>query len=113
MFAFAKNFMVFLVSLKSFYVMPSTNTFPVPARQTGLGQKAIFKELQQIKMFRNRIAHHEPICFDATGRKSMVYAQANYALILKYLTFLGYDKNHLFFGLDVLPESVMNKIDAL
>ena len=84
-----------------------------PARQTGLGQKAIFKELQQIKMFRNRIAHHEPICFDATGRKSMVYAQANYALILKYLTFLGYDKNHLFFGLDVLPESVMNKIDAL
>ena len=29
MFAFAKNFMVFLVSLKSFYVMPSTNTFPV------------------------------------------------------------------------------------
>ena len=27
--AFARNFMVFLVSLKSFYVMPSTNTFLV------------------------------------------------------------------------------------
>lgn len=81
-----------------------------PNRQVGLGQKAIFKELQQIKQFRNRIAHHEPICFDALGRKSMVYAQANYALILKYITFFGYDKEDLFFGLDVMPDTVMNKI---
>ena len=83
------------------------------ARQQGLGQKAIFKELQQIKAFRNRIAHHEPICFDATGRKSMVYAQTNYALILKYISFLGYDKDHLLIGLDVMPDSVMNKIIQL
>jgi hypothetical protein len=72
-----------------------------------------FKELQQIKAFRNRIAHHEPICFDAAGRKSMVYAQTNYALILKYIAFLGYDKNHLLMGLDVMPDSVMNKIIQL
>lgn len=84
-----------------------------PNRQVGLGQKAIFKELQQIKQFRNRIAHHEPICFDATGRKSMVYAQTNYALILKYLSFFGYDKDELFFGLDVMPDSVMDRITKL
>ena len=84
-----------------------------PNRQTGLGQKAIYKELQQIKQFRNRIAHHEPICFDATGRKSMVYVQTNYALILKYISFLGYNKNELFFGLDVMPDIVMNKITKL
>jgi hypothetical protein len=83
------------------------------ARQSGLGQKAIFKELQQIKAFRNRIAHHEPICFDAAGRKSMVYAQTNYALILKYITFLGYDKDHLLIGLDIMPDAVMNKIIQL
>ncbi len=82
-------------------------------RQHGLGQKAIFKDLQQIKTFRNRIAHHEPICFDATGQKSMVYAQANYMLILKYITFLGYDKDDLLFGLDVMPDGIMNKIIQL
>ena len=81
-----------------------------PNRQIGLGQKAIFKELQQIKQFRNRIAHHEPICFDATGHKSMVYTQTNYALILKYLSFFGYNKEELFFGLDVMPDIVMDKI---
>ena len=84
-----------------------------PARQSGLGQKAIFKELQQIKSFRNRIAHHEPICFDAAGRKSMIYAQTNYALILKYISFLGYDKDDLLFGLDIMPDTVMNKIIQL
>lgn len=85
----------------------------LPARQSGIGQKAIFKELQQIKLFRNRIAHHEPVCFDATGQKSMVYAQMNYALLLKYIHFLGYDKDDLFFGLDVMPDGVMNKIIQL
>ena len=84
-----------------------------PNRQTGLGQKAIFKELQQIKQFRNRIAHHEPICFDANGHKSLVYAQTNYTLILKYISFLGYDKDELLFGLDAKPDKVMNQISKL
>jgi hypothetical protein len=43
----------------------------------------------------------------------MVYAQTNYALILKYIAFLGYDKDHLLIGLDVMPDSVMNKIIQL
>ena len=47
------------------------------------------------------------------GRKSMVYAQTNYALILKYIAFLGYDKDDLLFGLDVMPDAVMNKITQL
>lgn len=84
-----------------------------PLRQTGVGQKTIFKELQQIKNFRNRIAHHEPICFDATGKKSIVYAQSNYELILKYIAFLGYDKNDLLFALDVMPDAIMNRINHL
>lgn len=78
-------------------------------RQQGLRQKAIFKELQQIKAFRNRITHHEPICFDAIGHKSIVYAQTNYVLILKYIAFLGYDKDDLLFGLDAIPDSMTNK----
>ena len=35
------------------------------------------------------------------------------AIILKYISFLGYDKDHLLIGLDVMPDSVMNKIFQL
>lgn len=41
-----------------------------PAKTVGLGQRAIFNELQTIKDFRNRIAHHEAICFDSTEPKA-------------------------------------------
>lgn len=84
-----------------------------PNKEIGLGQKAIYKELMQIKSFRNKIAHHEAICFNSIGQKSMLPAQTHYELILKYVEFLGYSKNHLFFGLDVRPEFVMNKIHNL
>lgn len=69
-----------------------------------------YKELHQIKNFRNRIAHHEPICFDMYGSISMEYAQTNYNLTLKYISFLGYDFDELFWGLDVIPDNLMNRI---
>lgn len=84
-----------------------------PNRTKGLGQKAIFKELQQIRQFRNRIAHHEPICFDATGNVSLVMAKTNYSLIQKYITFLGYKQGELFFGFDVLPDATIQKIQTI
>ena len=84
-----------------------------PRKTVGLGQKAIYKELMQIKTFRNKIAHHEAICFNTIGEKSMIPAQINYTLILKYVDFLGYPKDELFFGLDVKPEYVMKKIQEL
>lgn len=84
-----------------------------PNKTVGLGQKAIYKELIQIKDFRNKIAHHEAICFNAVGQKSMVSAQTHYAMILKYVEFLGYSKDHIFFGMDVIPETTMTKIQNL
>ena len=84
-----------------------------PNKTVGLGQKAIYKELIQIKDFRNKIAHHEAICFNAVGQKSMVSAQTHYAMILKYVDFLGYSKDHIFFGMDVIPETTMIKIQNL
>lgn len=38
-----------------------------PNRVAGLGQRAVFNELQEIKTFRNRIAHHEAICLMITA----------------------------------------------
>lgn len=84
-----------------------------PKRTKGLGRKEIYKELMEIKEFRNRIAHHEPICFDADGNKDVNFARDNYDRILKYVNFLGYNKNELFYGLDVLPDAIIKKINDL
>lgn len=84
-----------------------------PNRTAGLGQRAVFNELQEIKTFRNRIAHHEAICFDENGNIDMARTQNKYALILKYIDFLGYKSSHLFYGIDILPDSTIAKIEAL
>ena len=107
------GFWTYMFTKKPFKIGGQNLLSIFPEREFGLGQKAIYKELMQIKSFRNKIAHHEAICFDAVGRKSIVPAMFNYELILKYITFLGYHKNHLFYGLDILPEVILDKIDEL
>lgn len=84
-----------------------------PNRTAGLGQRAVFNELMEIKRFRNRIAHHEAICFNGDGGIDMSTTQGKYALILKYIGFIGYQSNHLFYGIDILPDSIIAKIEAL
>lgn len=84
-----------------------------PSRTKGLGQRAIYNELQDVKTFRNRIAHHEAICFDAAGARNTAQVKANYALVIKYIQFLGYQETHLYYGLDILPDKILQKIDSL
>ena len=52
-----------------------------PAKAKGVGQRVIYNELRSIKAFRNRIAHHEAICFDSTGVKCTIPA---YTMALMY-----------------------------
>lgn len=84
-----------------------------PERAKGTAQKNVYKELQEIKRFRNRIAHHEPVCFNTEGRKCIVYTQSCYTLILKYLLFLGYDQEELLLGLEVMPDKIMESVIRL
>ena len=60
-----------------------------PNKQKGVNQKSIYQELKNIRFFRNRIAHHEAICFDKQGKISAAYANAIWNLIQKYTHFLG------------------------
>ena len=107
------GFWTHLFSRRPFVLGGQTLLQIFPARTKGLGQRAIYNELQAIKTFRNRIAHHEAICFDHTGAKSTAGVHANYSLVIKYIQFLGYPESQLFFGLDVLPDKIMQKIDTL
>jgi hypothetical protein len=84
-----------------------------PNKSKPLGQRAVFNELMRIKEFRNRIAHHEPICFDQRGHVDTTFARTHYMLILRYLFFLGYKEEQILYGLDVQPTSIFNKIDEI
>lgn len=84
-----------------------------PNRTSGLAQRPIYNELQQIKAFRNRIAHHEAIVFNGEGDINLDFAEKNLILIKKYVDFLGYDPMRLFWGIGVRPYSLIKKIGKL
>ena len=48
------------------------------ARPKGTRPKDLYNQLDDLLRFRNRIAHAEPICFNAAHGKDTTYAQANY-----------------------------------
>lgn len=55
-----------------------------PNKAHNLNQKQIYKDLDRIREFRNRIAHHEPICFNPQGQINVDYAERVFKLIVQY-----------------------------
>lgn len=92
--------------------------FPNKPRSTRVQQynnTYIFNELDYINNLRNRIAHHEPICFGNGANRNLIdtsYALNRYSRILTLLTWLGIDGVSLLYGLGDVT-SVCNKIKAL
>ena len=83
-----------------------------PNKTLGMNQRDIYDELDDIRIFRNRIAHHEPLCFGAAGNVDVTYVKEIYSLILKYIGFLGYSANKLLYGVESPLQTIM-KIDEL
>ena len=66
-----------------------------------IDNRHIFNELNHINQIRNRIAHHEPICFQAhCPVKSVTYAQQEYQRIQKLFTWMEIDSKSLLYGID-------------
>lgn len=73
----------------------------------------VFNQLGQINDLRNRIAHHEPICFlPAQAVKDTAYSRRNYNLLLQLFHWMNVDERALLYGLDHI-NTVCNEIDAL
>ena len=83
-----------------------------PKKTLGMNQSDIYKELDRIRLFRNRIAHHEPLCFDHSGGIYVDYVQYIYDLITKYLQFMNYQTSEILFGVET-PTSTIAKIKDL
>jgi hypothetical protein len=93
--------------LKIFPAKPSST----PAIQ--YNHTFVFNQLGQINDLRNRIAHHEPICF-VPGQpiKDTTYARQHYNLILQLFQWMSVDESALLYGLDHIL-TICNEIDAL
>ncbi len=75
----------------------------------------IFQELDYINNLRNRIAHHEPICFGNGDNRNYIdtfYAYNRYKRIMILLSWLDIDGNALLYGLGNV-ENMIAKINGL
>jgi hypothetical protein len=73
----------------------------------------IFNELAKINDLRNRIAHHEPICFLSNNPIiDTNYTRQRYNLILQLFTWMNINSGELLYGLDHI-QNVCNEIDEL
>ncbi len=73
----------------------------------------IFNKLAIINDLRNRIAHHEPVCFlPGMAIKDTNYARLHYNHILELFRWMDIDNAGLMYGLDHII-NVCNQIDSL
>lgn len=88
---------------------------PISTAGQQFNNSYIFKELDYINNLRNRIAHHEPICFGNGQNRTTIdtsYAHNRYNRILILLSWLDIDGNSLLYGLgDVV--GIINRINNL
>jgi hypothetical protein len=86
---------------------------PSSTRAIQYNHTFVFNQLGQINDLRNRIAHHEPICFlPGYPVKDTTYARQHYNLILQLFQWMSIDEAALLYGLDHII-TVCNEIDNL
>jgi hypothetical protein len=112
------GFWRYLFSQPQYYAGGQTllRIFPAKPKSTPAIQynhTFVFNELGNINNLRNRIAHHEPICFlPGQSVKSTIYARQHYGLILQLFQWMSIDEAALLYGLDHINH-ICNQIDAL
>lgn len=75
-------------------------------------QTFIYQKLKRINSIRNRIAHHEPICFGMNNAISASYARSHFQEMIDILDYMNIDSRNLFRGFKgVLEEAIY--IDSL
>lgn len=86
---------------------------PTSTAAVQYNQTFVFNQLVQINNLRNRIAHHEPICFiPGQPIKNTTYARQHYGLILQLFQWMSIDEGKLLYGIDHI-NSVCHQIDLI
>ena len=106
------GFWTYLFTKRNYRIGGKTLLQIFPNKKKGLSQADIYKELTEIREFRNRIAHHEPVCFDKGPVISTKHARYIYGLIKEYIKYLGYDANKVLKIVEK-PDRVLNEIERI
>jgi hypothetical protein len=86
---------------------------PSSSKSVQYNSTYVFNQLARINDLRNRIAHHEPICFlRGTATKSSQAIRADYAAICELLHWMELDVTRLLFGMNHI-ETCCQRLDAL
>ncbi len=86
---------------------------PISTPTVNYNNTYVFDELEKINNMRNRLAHHEPVCFLINNHtKDTTYARQHYALMLQFFQWMNIDEAALLYGIDHINE-ICNRIDAL
>lgn len=86
---------------------------PTSTLSTQYNAKYIFSRLAEINDIRNRIAHHEPICFaPRVAVKDTNFARQHYHQIISLFQWMDIDEASLLYGLDHIL-NVCDEIDNL
>ena len=74
-----------------------------------MGKKTVLLDICEIG---NRIAHHEPICFDGSGNISTSFARKHYQLICEYIDSMGQQAADVIPWAEI-PDEILCKIDNM
>lgn len=67
----------------------------------------IFNQLALLNQIRNRIAHHEPICFlPGLPVKDTSYAMQHYSILVQLFRWMQIDESNLLYGLDHTQQTI-------
>ena len=93
--------------LKAFPNKPKS----MPATQ--YNNQYIFNELDAVNRIRNRIAHHEPVCFlQGLDQISTAHLLSVYDKVMTLFSWMGIDSNSLLYGMDHV-EAVCQEIENM
>lgn len=98
------GFWTYQFASKEFAAAGSSLLQILPNRPFATNYTKVFKKLTSINRIRNRIAHHEPICFGIPLSISTSYAAQKYNQIIEVLHWMGVDGRAFLYGVDGFPK---------
>lgn len=110
--SFTMGFWTFLFTKNNYKKGGKTLLKIFPNKAKGKNQADIYLDLTHIREFRNRIAHHEPICFDGSGNISTTFARKHYQLLCDYISYFGQQPDDVIQWAEK-PDEVLNQIDKM
>lgn len=110
--SFTFGFWTYLFTKHNYKVGGKTLLQIFPNRPKGTTQKSVYNDITAIREFRNRIAHHEPICFDKKSAISTAYMQRHYLLMKDYLQYMGWDVEKMLRIIDA-PDETLQRVKEM